>query len=503
MSYRLDVFTGAGLDEARLMSVLDGRRARDLPRYEKLWSYFRNPLEPVGVGGAASPNRRGWYRQAQEVGLPDRVTGVRRDPALDDRAAGRREVVIENDIAWRVQLMVDFLFGKSIRILSTSEDEATRERVERVIEAVWEASGGIAMLQDAATLGHVYGHVDLAVRIDEERLLGVAAGDVAGVVEAVRIEPIDATRGAPIVSRDDYRELDAYAICVEREAGDQESAAASDRRLRLLGGRRAIDRSRSAPERVLSLELIGPGVRQVYEDGVLAEEARSVLLPETLPIVHVQNVSQPFRYSGMSEVEALIPLQDELNTRLSDRASRVTMQSFQMYLAKGIEGFERAPVGPGALWQTDNMEASVEAFGGDSSSPSESAHIAEIREAMDKVSAAPPLAGGVLRGRVGNLSSATALRVTLIGLLSKTERKRVTYGRGIAEVSRVVLGALDAAGVVRTAPTDRGVRVAWTDPLPSEERDDVAAARAKVELGVSEERVLGELGYEATDPSIR
>ncbi|MFI4898393.1 MAG: phage portal protein [Phycisphaerales bacterium JB059] len=495
MSYRLEGFSGVGLDEARLRLALREHRTREVARLERLWSYYRNPLEPVGAGRSC----RGWYRQAQEVGLPERVTGVRRDPTLDDRASGRREVVIENDIAWRVQLMVDFLFGKPIRILSTSADEGTRTRVEDALEAVWEASGGIALLQDVATLGHVYGHVDLVVRIDEDRLLRARAGDVGAIAAAVRIEPVDATRGIGLVSRDDYRELDAYAVCVEREASAGEVEGA--RRGRRRGGRRA-----TAPAtggRALSLELLGPGVRQVYEDETLVEETRSVLLPQTLPVAHIQNVSQPLRYSGLSEVEALIPLQDELNTRLSDRASRVTMQSFQMYLAKGIEGFDRAPVGPGTLWQTDNMEASVEAFGGDTSSPSESAHIEQIREAMDKVSAAPPLAGGVLRGRVGNLSSATALRVTLIGLLAKTERKRVTYGRGIAQASRIVLEALDAAGVVRTGVADRGVRVQWSNPLPSEEREDVAAARAKVELGVSEERVLSDLGYEATDPAIR
>jgi len=502
MSYRLDVFSGVGLNEARLTLALDGRRARELPRLEKLWSYFRNPLEPVGVGGAIGSTRRGWYRQAQETGLPDRVTGARRDPALDDRAGGRREVVIENDIAWRVQLMVDFLFGKPIRILSTSADERTRESIELAIEAVWEASGGIALLQDIATLGHVYGHVDLAVRIDEDRLLRARTGDVAAIAEAIRIEPVDARRGFGFMDRDDYRELDAYAICVERESTPR-AGAQSERQRRLRGGRRAARRESAARDRVLSLELIGPGVRQVYEDGLLAEESRSVLLPETLPIVHVQNMSQPFVYTGLSEVESLIPLQDELNTRLSDRASRVTLQSFQMYLAKGIDGFDRAPVGPGALWQTDNPDASVQAFGGDAASPSESAHIEEIREAMDKVSAAPPIAGGVLRGRIGNLSSATALRVTLIGLLAKTDRKRVTYGRGIADASRIVLEALDAAGVLRTSAGDRGVRVAWSDPLPTEERDDIAAARAKVELGVESERVMSELGYEATDPSIR
>jgi hypothetical protein len=80
-------------------------------------------------------------------------------------------VVIENDIAWRVQTMVDFMFGKPVRILSTAADEETRARtIERVLDAVWEASGGIGLMQDAALLGHVHGYVDLLVRIDEAAL---------------------------------------------------------------------------------------------------------------------------------------------------------------------------------------------------------------------------------------------------------------------------------------------------------------------------------------------
>ena len=71
-----------------------------------------------------------------------------------------------------------------------------------------------------------------------------------------------------------------------------------------------------------------------------------------------------------------------------------------------------------------------------------------IREALDKVSGIPPVAGGVVQGKVGNLSSANALRVTLLSVLAKTARKRVTYGRGIAEVCWLVLAALDWAGVL-------------------------------------------------------
>jgi hypothetical protein len=122
---------------------------------------------------------------------------------------------------------------------------------------------------------------------------------------------------------------------------------------------------------------------------------------------------------------------------------------------------------------------------------------------MDKISAVPPLAGGVVRARVGNLSSATALRITLLSLLSKTARKRVTYGRGIAEVTRMVLTALNASGAFPTRPEERGVRLIWPDPTPQGPREQVAAAAGKVELGVPVERVLDELGYASSDAGVQ
>ncbi|MEZ6317357.1 MAG: phage portal protein [Phycisphaerales bacterium] len=493
-----------GIDGALLRLAIDEHERCVRPRLEKLWAYFRNPVEPVGAAGE---------RLAQERGLPTRVTGRAscsgEDPGVfDDRVRGRREVVIENDIGWRVQTMIDFLLGRSVRVLSVAGDTSVRGEIERVADAVWEASGGLAMLQDAALLGHVYGHVDFAVRIDEAALIESVGEDPAGAAaRAVRIEPIEPTRGVAVVSAGDYRELDAYAVHFERALNEVDTEAGRGARARRLFGRERAraamgDGRAAARRRVGSVtEVFEPGRWRRYEDGSLAEE-RAVGLIAGVPVVHVQNMSQPFRYSGLGEVEPLIPLQDELNTRLSDRASRVTLQSFKMYLARGLDGFERMPVAPGMVWSTDNPEASIEAFGGDGASPSEDRHIDEIREAMDKVSAVPPLAGGVVRAKVGNLSSGNALRITLMGLLAKTARKRVTYGRGIERVTGMVLEALSNAGVLMTEEHERGVRVVWADPLPTEPRDEVEAAQAKVELGASRERVLAELGYGAADGGI-
>lgn len=493
MTYRLGAFSDVGLDEAFLKLILDEHTSARRPRLERYWTYYRNPLRPVGIGPCTDESRGAWYRQAQELGLPTRIVGRAGMATADVVQGGRREVVIENDIAWRVQAMVDFMFAKPVSILSTASDASFRRPIEEALDRVWENSGGISLFQDMALLGHVYGHVDLAVRVDPERT----------GMDAVRVEVIEPTRGIPVLDPSDYRKLAAYIVHFDR----QDLGAHREGWLQtvtLLGGRRKPQDADGIFRRKRSTvtEIISSRVRQVYLSDRLVREEPLDWSGGKVPIAHIQNVSEPFRYEGFGEVEPLVPLQDELNTRLSDRACRVTLQSFKMYLAKGIDGFEKSPVGPGMMWSTDNMNASIEAFGGDGDSPSEAAHVQEIREAMDKVSGVPPLASGVVRARIGNLSSANALRITLMGLLSKTARKRVTYGRGISQASELILSALDHAGVLRTSPQDRGVSLNWPDPLPVDDASAAQGAEARLRLGVPREQVLSELGYAPGDVGI-
>jgi hypothetical protein len=213
-------------------------------------------------------------------------------------------------------------------------------------------------------------------------------------------------------------------------------------------------------------------------------------------VVHIQTLPLPGNYEGAGEVEPLIPLQDELNTRLSDRATRVTFQSFKMYLGRGIENFENRPIAPGRMWSTDNPDASIEVFGGDSESPSEDAHIAQLREAMDKTSGITPVAAGLIRDRLGRLTSAAALRVTLMGTLARLQRKQITYGEGMVRLNDMVLDLLDRLGVLATSPEERRTRIEWPNPLPDSRHDELQDAKVKLDLGVPRETVLRELGYD-------
>lgn len=504
MPLNLEPFADVALDERTFRALLDAHHRDRLPRLTRFWNYYRNPAMPPRQGcGARATSAR--PRLAQEEGLPRRLT----DPRVpDDRDPADREIVIENDIAWRLHALLDFMLSRRITIRSTARDESVRRDVERILDAVFEASGGIALLQDAALLASIYGCVDFLLRADDffrsprtDRAPGGADAAVESA-EALRIEIIEPLRAAPHLSREDFRILDAYLIHSTRRAShtempDPNSSIQSSAPAVL---RAILARLNHAPHahgagRDASItEVFSARHHQLYEDDRLLLDEPNLL--GVLPIVHIQNLSQPFHYEGLSEVEALIPLQDELNTRLSDRAHRVTLQSFKLYLAKGFDPDEPVRhVAPGQVWSTSNPDASIQSFGGDADSPSEDSHIEQIREAMDKTSAVNPLAAGLLRARVGQLSSENAIRITLLGTLAKTRRKQIAFGKGLAQLASMILLALDRAGVYRTDPRDRAVSIHWPDPMPRDEREQLEAAQLKLNLGVPRDQVLAELGY--------
>lgn len=538
MPFTLSPFAAIPLSEDLLSALIDEHERRTLPRLQRLWRYYRNALaEPGDAGGSSGP-------PAQRAGLPSRLMANRRQQS-DGRVL--REIVIENDIAWRIHTLVDFMFPAPPRLVSTARDAATRREIEAVLAAALDANAdgeaGPALWQNAALLGSVYGHVDFLVSIEPDAdsplanressvpltpgaAVGVAGGGAfdgpAGALASepsldetlhrVRsflvIETVEAPRAIALLNPKDYRAIDAYILHwsqptneVEREnllsklARKMRSAS---RHVLVPRGHDSGPAHPGSPRGSLTVTQIFSADRmQRYEDGVLTLDQHNLL--GRVPVVHVQNLPQPLCWEGLSDVEPLIPLQDELNTRLSDRANRVTMQSFRMWLGKGIENFSERPVGPGQMWMTDNLDASIEAFGGDADSPSERQHIQELREAMDKASGVTPAAAGHINAKVGNLTSENALRISLMGTLAKIKRKRLTYGSGIARLCELILHALDVHGLYRSEPADRHVEVAWSDPLPIDQSRRLNDALIKLQLGVPAATLRAELGYAASD----
>jgi hypothetical protein len=513
------------------------------PRLERFLGYYRNPTTelaavlpcPMGSSFSMRP-----FRQYQELGLPARITGFRR--AADGAAIAtgsidiqRKEVVIENDIAWRINTLVDFGAGQLPAITSTAADPATQRRLTAVVAAILDASGGVTLLQHLLLHGAISGSAWVHLRPTAALLDRLATPNRGGGPQVETIATDNASTASPVAVGEESLDVarwlclevvDAVRLCPLPQVGegvDAEGGPAYAALVNCMGdgsGTAAIapatilDRVRSWFGRALSpaggsqafsFDLFGATHWQRYVGGVLSAEGPNLL--GFVPFFRYENQPDPAAGTrvgpagsgavdtGFSDIEPLIALQDELNTRLSDRAYRVTMTSFQMYLGRGIEDFAKRPVGPGQMWATDNVQASIETFGGDVTAPSEDLHISEVRQALDKISGVSPIAAGVIRSKIGNLTSAVALRLTLIALLSRTDRKRAALTRTISAVIRQVLAVLDAAGIVPSAADDRGVDIHWPSALPDSELDQLQEAQMKVALGVPRQVVLSELGY--------
>ncbi len=489
------------------------------------------------------------FRQYQELGLPARITGFRCAADGHVVAVGsidiqRKEVVIENDIGWRINTLVDFAAGRLPGITSTAADPEAQRRLTAVIQSLLGGSGGLALLQQIILEGAISGSAwvrlcptpELLERLASEGNMGgwgnprsgsgngegrsdrdsasnaspVTFGEESlNVARWLRLEIVDASRLCPLPHVGECESAEnglAYAAVLgdapNPSGKHSRSSAGLLDRLRMWLGSPLIP---ARAGRDFSFDLFGAAHWQRYAAGELVDEGENLL--GFVPFVRFESQPDPAAGTrvgpagsgaidtGFSDVEPLIGLQDELNTRLSDRASRVTMTSFRMYLGRGIEDFTKRPVGPGQMWGTDNPQASIETFGGDAASPSEDNHISDIREALDKISGVSPIAAGVIRSKLGNLTSAVALRLTLIALLARTERKRAALNRTLSAVVRQVLMILDRAGVVRSGPEERGIDINWPTALPESDMDRLQEAQAKVALGIPLHTVLTELGY--------
>ncbi|MHC4640262.1 MAG: hypothetical protein ACYS32_01365, partial [Planctomycetota bacterium] len=346
MGFELGIFKDEQCGADYIEWLVDERSIDIQTRFTKLWDYYANPRVPAILQRRNMAAGGRCYLQAQEYGLPPRITGL-----LHSASAGvfggqrvrdvqRKEVVIENDIAWRINAAVDFLFGKPISFVSKSPNSQKQAEIESILKTVFEANGGTGFFQDMAVLGSVYGFIDCLVRPGDEIFESISSSsqsssfkDVLQLARTVVLELIEATRALPVLEENDYKKIRYYVqhFYQKRNALSKRNSFLE----KLLSPGR---KGRDSRQVVAVTEITSASAWQRYEDKQLVAEGE---LPwGFLPVVHIQNIAQPYYYEGLSDVESLMPLQDELNTRLSDRASRITFQSFKMYLGKGIEGFE-------------------------------------------------------------------------------------------------------------------------------------------------------------------
>ena len=127
MGFDFSKFGDEGLQESFVEWLVDEQWVGITSHFGRLWEYYQNQMYEHGAafGTDCKVNESSRnYIQGQELGLPARISGVLHSGGgglFGGRAVrdiGRKEVVIENDISWRINAMVDFLFGKGVDFVS-------------------------------------------------------------------------------------------------------------------------------------------------------------------------------------------------------------------------------------------------------------------------------------------------------------------------------------------------------------------------------------------------
>lgn len=89
--------------------------------------------------------------------------------------------------------------------------------------------------------------------------------------------------------------------------------------------------------------------------------------------------------------------------------------------------------------------------------------------------------------------------MTFMAMLARTARKQFTYSQGLKQIGQMILHTLDVCGVYHTEAEDREIEVLFPNPLPENMMEKLREAQIKKDLGVPQEQLLRELGYQITD----
>lgn len=204
-------------------------------------------------------------------------------------------------------------------------------------------------------------------------------------------------------------------------------------------------------------------------------------LPNPLGVVPVVPlVNRPrLRGDGVSEIAAVIPIQNALNKLFLDMLVAAEFAAFRQRYAVGLElevdpdtgkAVEPYQAGAGQLWAEEKPDVKF----GDFAVTDLSNYRGAIETAIQHIASITRTPAHYLMGNAGSFPSGESLAATETGLTRKAERKQRFFGESWEQVIRLAFLVLDdPRGRIRDAET------IWRDP---ESRNEAAHVDSLVKL---------------------
>ena len=223
-------------------------------------------------------------------------------------------------------------------------------------------------------------------------------------------------------------------------------------------------------------------------------------------IVHIRNMPLAGFCYGQSDLVSIIPLQKELNAKVTDVSDIINYHAAPVTIIQGArsKNLER---GAKKVWGGLPKDAKVYNLELASDLNASNSFITMIKKSIHELSNTPEMSLGA-SGAISN-TTGVALQITYSPLLEKTWIKRMTYGSGLRKVVVMVLKLLQIKGDEETQNLLNGIlsdkkkksmafnpEVQFADPLPKDEQIQMQLLAQKLNSGLEEpEGALHELGY--------
>lgn len=221
-----------------------------------------------------------------------------------------------------------------------------------------------------------------------------------------------------------------------------------------------------------------------------------------IPFVHVPNMQPPNQSWGTSDLVDVIPINRELDERVSDQADVIRYHADPPIVFKGVAEHTDLAVGPGTVWDIPS-DADVKLLEWQGRPVAVSDHIDRVLRAMYEIAETPRTAFG----DSGRVLSGVALETELRPLIQKTLRRRVFWTRALRARNRMILRLAEQHGVGGAKAGDYAPyrsRVIWPPMVPRDDEAEVRNNIALVEAGLRSHRsALDVLGVESPEEELR
>jgi Phage portal protein, SPP1 Gp6-like len=375
----------------------------------------------------------------------------------------------------KIEALKDFLFGKELGIMA---EESAPDAAQALIDATWgEKETRMPLLQELAINGMLAGQAFLRIVPQRDGSLRLVAQDPACVF--VRTAPQDCK--TPLL----------YCI----EYCEEEQIAGNPMQIYYREEMQRIDPQMDNPDS--GTVMAAPAtIWQIQHWTRIGDQGQWTPAGDVIPwkypfppLFTNQNMVRPNSFWGKPTVtKALIKLIEAYNISCSNTQKMIRLLATAILWARGT-GLTDVDYSPGHITILSSPDAELGAVQIPVDFPGMQAQNDRLLSRIDEQSGVPGLATGRASAMPGGNMSGIAIELLFMSMIKRMDTMRCLYGEMILDVSKALL-------ILKNFSPDIKITLNWQNPLPNDDTASWQAALLEKQVGVSDQTILEERGYD-------